>query len=374
MITDRAGNATRREFVVKVMAHIIVIGMLFILPELLTSMGRPFRTVHQLRWGAFAKMLVYIAVFYVNYCFIIGRSFERKRFTWRLVGYNLIVIVVAMVLFRLISIWMESYWDEFWRIKHAGENTLPHKPHHTGLLHWLNFYARDVVMTVLTIALSVALKLSDIWVSLSRRSEQLLAARKQEELLNLKSQLHPHFLFNTLNTIYALIDISPEKAQEAVHQLSAMLRYVLYDDHREVKLGQDLSFINNYVTLMALRLNPATNIECNINAGDAAGCQVAPLLFIPLIENVFKHGNTGTPGSVISISINAEGDTVVCRTVNTCVTESNRDLSLSKRDRGIGLSNLSRRLQLIYGDKASLQVNRHDNLFTATLTIPLSKD
>ena len=98
------GSQTRREKAVRFLTHLICLGMLFILPEILNSMGKPFRSVPELKIGVYAKALVFIAVFYVNYCFIIGRSFERKRFAWRLIGYNLVVIAASMVLFRLISI------------------------------------------------------------------------------------------------------------------------------------------------------------------------------------------------------------------------------------------------------------------------------
>ena len=369
------GTQTRREQVVRFLTHLICLGMLFILPEILNSMGKPFRNVPELKLGVYAKALVFIAVFYVNYCFIIGRSFERKRFAWRLIGYNLIVIAASMVLFRLISIWMEPYWEEAWRIRQASKGIIEAtrtKPHPHGLLHWLNFYARDVVMLVLTIGLSIALKLSDTWLRLSRRSEQLVAARRQEELQNLKSQLNPHFLFNTLNSIYALIAVSPAKAQDAVHELSGMLRYVLYDDRQVVELSRELSFVENYVKLMGLRLPPSTKLECDLAAGQAANSPVPPLLFIPLVENAFKHSNTGEQGAEIKVSIKAEGKTLTCVVKNTCRPESSTSTS-RKEDKsgGIGLQNLRRRLQLIYGNRASLETSRENDIFKATLIIPL---
>ena len=310
------GSQTRREKAVRFLTHLICLGMLFILPEILNSMGKPFRSVPELKIGVYAKALVFIAVFYVNYCFIIGRSFERKRFAWRLIGYNLVVIAASMVLFRLISIWMEPYWEEAWRIRQAAKGIVEAsrpKPHPPGLLHWLNFYARDVVMLVLTIGLSIALKLSDTWLRLSRRSEQLVAARRQEELQNLKSQLNPHFLFNTLNSIYALIAVSPPKAQDAVHKLSGMLRYVLYDDRQVVELSRELSFIENYVKLMGLRLPASTRLECDVDAGSTANAPVPPLLFIPLVENAFKHGNTGEAGAIIKIESRQTGSGLTAR-------------------------------------------------------------
>lgn len=367
------GQQTRRERIVRFLTHLICLGMLFILPEILNSMGRPFRNVPELKLGVYAKALVFIAVFYVNYCFIIGRSFERKRFAWRLIGYNLVVIAVALVLFSLISIWMQPYWDEAWRIKQAAKGiteTITPKHHNHGWFRMLNFYARDFVMLVLTIGLSIALKLSDTWLRISRRTEQLEAARRQEELQNLKSQLNPHFLFNTLNSIYALIAVSPAKAQDAVHELSGMLRYVLYDNRKEVELTRELSFVENYVKLMSLRLPASTKVECDLDPGPSGNSPIPPLLFIPLIENAFKHGNTGTPDNVIRVAIKADDTTVRCETDN-----NRRDSQPTNEAKGggIGLQNLRRRLQLIYGDRASIETSVRGNLFMARLEVPLRK-
>lgn len=376
ILQNPPGTPTRRERLVRFLTHLICLGMLFILPEILNSMGKPFRNVPELKLGVYAKALVFIAVFYVNYYFIIGRSFERKRFAWRLIGYNLIVIAVSLVLFKLISLWMEPYWGEAWRIKQAAKGIVevtPPKPHRHGILHWLNFYARDAVMLVLTIGLSIALKLSDTWLRLSRRSEQLVAARRQEELQNLKSQLNPHFLFNTLNSIYALIAISPSKAQDAVHELSGMLRYVLYDDRKEVELSCELSFIKNYVRLMALRLPPSTNVECELDAADAGNSPVPPLLFIPLVENAFKHSNTGEQGAIIKVTVKVDGTVLTCNTVNSTHFEPGAPIFIPSQVKsgGIGLQNLRRRLQLIYGERASLTTTREGAIFKASLTVPL---
>lgn len=390
--------ATRRERVVKVLAHVICIGMLFILPEILSAMGRPFRNVPELKWGVYAKAMVFIAVFYVNYCFIIGRSLVPRKIAWRLVGYNLVVIVVSLTLFWLITVWMQPYWDEAWRIRQAAKGIVVDTPHsgprHSGWFHWVKFFSRDFVMLVLTIGLSIALKLSDTWIRMSRRQEQLLSARRQEELSNLKSQLNPHFLFNTLNSIYALIDISPAKAQEAVHELSGMLRYVLYDNCNYVELRRELDFVRNYVRLMALRLPPSTEVRCSLDAGGYDKNRIAPLLFIPLIENAFKHGNTGTPGAWIDIRIGVRDGVVECVTSNPCRRGSDcyeavaskvqnsagatlplhdDKASLPHDDKGgIGLRNLRRRLDLIYGREAVLDISRDGEVFRASLSIRLN--
>lgn len=374
-IQPQHNSQTRRERLVRCLTHLICLGIVFILPEILNSMGKPFRTVPELKLGVYAKGLVFIAVFYINYCFIIGRSFERKRFAWRLIGYNLIVIAAAFMLFSLISVWMQPYWDQAWRIRQAAkgitEVVMKPKPEHHEWLKTISFYARDFVMLVLTIGLSIALKLSDTWLRISRRTEQLEAARRQEELQSLKSQLNPHFLFNTLNSIYALIEVSPTQAQEAIHELSGMLRYVLYDNRKEVELSRELTFVENYVKLMSLRLPASTKVECELNPDSFGQSPIPPLLFIPLIENAFKHGNTGNTGNVIRVSIKVEKSAVICETLNNFrPIKQTKD----KDDGGIGLQNLRRRLQLIYGNHASLTTEIDGSTFKATLFVPLIED
>ena len=110
-------------------------------------------------------------------------------------------------------------------------------------------------MLTLTLALAVALRLSVKWKDLQQQRRELISNQRAVELDNLKSQLNPHFLFNTLNTIYVLIAVAPDKAQGAVHRLSGLLRYMLYEDTANVMLSQEADFIENYVSLMRLRLS-----------------------------------------------------------------------------------------------------------------------
>ena len=170
-------------------------------------------------------------------------------------GYNFLLIIVALGLIYLI-----------WRFKgHLGGRTpLRNHPSPTESMYFaksIGMLSRDVVMLILVIGFATALRLGDKWLKLDRRRQDLVNMQREEELKNLKSQLNPHFLFNTLNSIYALIAISPTKAQEAVHELSRLLRYVLYDTSATVSLKQELAFIDNYVSLMKLRLSSAIKTQ-----------------------------------------------------------------------------------------------------------------
>ncbi|MDE5651403.1 MAG: sensor histidine kinase [Duncaniella sp.] len=313
---------------------------------------------------AYAKALVYIFIFYVNYYYIIERSIEKPHKVLRFLGYNLLVVLTALLILYLI--W--RYWgDQFHIPGKKIPKRLQEQPEYVRIARWTSSLLRDVVMIVFTVGLAVALRLGDKWKQLSQQKKDLVSAQREEELKNLKSQLNPHFLFNTLNSIYALIAISPTKAQDAVHELSRLLRYVLYDTPTSVTVRQEIDFINNYVKLMRLRLKPSLDISVNLDAGNCANSTIAPLLFITVIENVFKHGIHNSPEDKIEIDIIAADGMIKCHTSNTMTAESHEKATQG----GIGMQNLRRRLQLLYGDRAIFDVSASGTTYSVNLTIPL---
>lgn len=191
----------------------------------------------------------------------------------------------------------------------------------------------------------------------------------EAELKNLKSQLNPHFLFNTLNNIYALIAISQEKSQEAVMELSKMLRYVLYEaDAKEVLLSKEIVFINNYIDLMRLRLSSKTEITTDINVNENPNVTVAPLLFISLIENAFKHGVSSQHDSFIHFSLQTTKDNqIICRVENSYFPKTTEQ---DKSGSGIGTENTKRRLELLYPNQHNYKYWISDqNTFVSEITI-----
>ncbi len=377
---------------VKFITHLICILILFFLPEVIMSISFPRH--EGVQWGIYVKSLVFVAVFYVNYYLIIDRSLGREHGRMRFALYNLLLIIATLVIFYLSWRYFESANANLQPAPSPRPAPIPQMqpplqpgPHPAMLpgaqpapqpvprpwqffpQNW-TFLIRDLVIVVLTIALSYALKITDKWTRLEQRQKELLASQKEEELKNLKSQLNPHFLFNTLNTIYALIEVSPPKAQNAVHELSQLLRYVLYENARTVTLGQEMAFIDNYIYLMRLRLNGSRPVRITLDAGDSADYPIAPLLFISLVENCFKYGNRTSLEDPISISITAGAGIVTCRTFNHCDPEG---VAREQSPGGIGLANLRRRLDLLYPDNAKLETILDEGTFTVTLTINLNK-
>lgn len=340
-----------RQAGVTVLIHLIVISMLFIIPEIISEYSHPnWKRPPEFRFAVYFKSAIYIAIFYLNYFIIIPKTLlgNGRGRVWAYIGWNLLALIVMLA--------------AAWAVQHYA---FPPKPrwgsYRPNVWREVSFLLRDGGMIVLTIALSTAMRYGENWAAIEKRHEQLVASQKADELANLKSQLNPHFLFNTLNTIYALIEVSPAQAQEAVHELSALLRYVLYESPATVKLSQEIAFAKNYISLMQMRL-PQGAIEASFDA--KSNPEVAPLLFVTLIENAFKHGNTGVSGHKIEISISSTDDGEInCRTRNHFNPKANGDGG------GIGLSNLRRRLQLIYGSDARLSTKIEGDVFEASLTI-----
>ena len=180
--------------------------------------------------------------------------------------------------------------------------------------------------------------------------------------------MNPHFLFNTLNNIYSLIAINQDKAQYAVHDLSRMLRHVLYENNQHfVSVDKEFEFMKSYIELMSLRLPKSTRLEVSIpERGNRA--MIAPLLFIPLIENAFKHGVSSTQESFINIKLELqENNRLNCLVENSNYPKKDNDRSGS----GIGLTNLKRRLELLYPGKYIFKAETLNDRFITELLIQL---
>lgn len=186
------------------------------------------------------------------------------------------------------------------------------------------------------------------------------------ELERLKTQLNPHFLFNTLTSIYALIELDREQAREALYRLTHLLRYVVYDRPKSTLAG-DLRFTENYIALMRLRLADDFRLRISIDAGDCGDCEIAPMLFATVVENVFKHNRHVDSDEPVTIDIHAAGGCVSCLTSNPY--NAAPDLS---EPHGVGLINLRRRLYLLYGDDASLTAGGDGSVYRCRLKIKLN--
>ncbi len=347
------GSTTARQKWITAITHFLCLCIIFILPEVMMSRSIPGGGES---WRMYIKSLIFVAAFYINYYILIDRCIGKRHWVISLIAWNIVVIAVSMTI---------VYFTVFPGVSAHNRPIRPGEPENAEFIRRVTFMLRDIVMVALTVALSVAMKLSDYWSKLRSQQQEMQSAQQKEELQSLKNQLNPHFLFNTLNSIYALIAINQGKAQKAVHELSRLLRYVLYKDTPTVALSEELAFIDSYVKLMKLRMSDANPVNVTLDAGDYGDYPIAPLLFISPVENAFKHGNTGHAGDSIDISIIAREGRVSCVVSNHFITCDR------PQDSGIGNTNLKRRLELIYGDRAEITTETTGDIHTLRLTIKI---
>ena len=335
--------------------HVVAWCIVFGIPFFFT--GRESESVTVQSYARFVLVpLSFMFVFYVNYFFLIPQTlFKKHTFHFFFANVVLIAFTMAAVHFLMGMLPPEIHL-------HSRPRREP------PLCEMMGFFCGNAMLYLLVAALSVAIRMTHSWFEMESIRREVEQKRAEAELKNLKNQLNPHFLFNTLNNIYCLIAFSPERAQEAVHDLSRLLRYVLYDSSQPmVPLEKDLDFIRNYVELMRIRL--PQNVTATVDIKAMPGTQIAPLLFISPIENAFKHGISNNSPSFIHIRIYQDNNRLCCHIENSYFP---KDSMKDKSGSGIGIRNLERRLQLLYPGHYQFTHEQQGEKYVSELCLDLS--
>lgn len=289
--------------------------------------------------GLFDPLLLGV-MFYLNYLWLARRYFVEQRY----MAFFLINIVCIVGL----GIFMEQGNHFLFNLQFHDELAAAgtHSPATPSTGDMVLFYIRGMILLLLAAAFGTLIRISLYWTKAEERRREAELGETEAKLQNLQNQVNPHFLLNTLNNIYVLTEVDKHKAQDAIMQLSALLRHLLYKSNaHKVPLQDEIEFIKNYISLMQIRMGDSVEIHTQFSAPDADNILVAPHLFICLIENAFKHGINPNGRSHISISISTEKDAqIVCDIRNSNHPKPPTDRSGS----GIGLSLVQQRLDLVY--------------------------
>lgn len=214
--------------------------------------------------------------------------------------------------------------------------------------------------------LSSAFKTSQLALKREKEAADLKSENLNSELKFLKSQINPHFLFNALNNIYALAVMRSDKTPENILKLSDMLRYIIYDCNADlVPLQKELSYIKNYIDLQKLKDDQITAIEVDFESVDP-NCMIAPMIFIPFIENSFKHSRIeDVKNGWIKLKIYNDEDRLYFIARNSI----SKDAYSKDAVGGVGLDNVKRRLELIYKNHHDLKIEESEEEFSVTLSL-----
>ena len=291
-----------KSHLITLLSHLATWGVLFLLPMTFRQVDYPLSLI---------PTTAVIAVFYLNFLWLTPRYYMQGRKT--------LVWVVNCILV-------------------TGLAALMH--------YWLGVGRGYVFNLAVAVMIAVSMKLGSLWQASVEARLEANAARAGAELSNLRYEMNPHFLLNTLNNIYALTAFDTRRAQEAIQQLSAMLRHMLYDNmEEEVQMEDEVKFIESYIKLMKIRL--PESVKVSFDASQARNdVKIAPLILIPLVENAFKHGISPTLESFINISLKADKEQI-----DFCIENSNHPKRANDESgHGIGLTQVQKRLQLTYPD------------------------
>lgn len=220
--------------------------------------------------------------------------------------------------------------------------------------------------SLITAGVSTIVKISSDWAKQLRVQQELETRTMQTELNFLKSQINPHFLFNTLNSLYALTLKKSDEAPEVVIKLSEMMRYMLYEcNEQKVLLGKEISYIRNYLDLEGLR-HKKLDIRFNVE-GEPKNFQVAPLIFISFIENAFKHGAANhISDGFVHIQMHIENNELNMYVENS-KPEKQPTIEHKRKSGGIGLVNVKRRLEILYPNNYHLDIYDNPNTYGVNL-------
>jgi len=302
----------------------------------------------------FKDLLVYIFVglitFYSIY-FSLSFLFSRKNiFLSIFLGLSLMTILV----FSRVGIEF-VFWKYAFPMK-DGKPVILDQP-------WIFNSVRLVIINTIY---AVLIRLAIDWYEAQKLKVELINRNQASELALLRSQVNPHFLFNTLNNIYSLVYKKSDDAPEAVMKLSSIMRYMLYDATTDkVLLEKEIEYLKSFIELQKLRLRQQDFVEIAIH-GDPKGRTITPMLLIPFVENAFKHCSKNVPNPSIRINLFIEPEQV-----QFIVTNHIRKNSDSSGDPsgGIGMHNIQRRLDLLYPGKHSLVITEDQDIFTVKLVI-----
>lgn len=290
---------------------------------------------------------VLLITFYFNYFFLVPRYLFGKR-GWLYFLFLLGIIVLVFLLVSIIFLLSGFTPEALAKANPVIEKIIP-------------------VIMVNAVSLWLLAIVSTVLLAFYNRLKQAENERLSAQIASLKSQINPHFLFNTLNNIYATaIDASPKTA-DMVNRLSEMMRYTMRDTQQDfVLLEDEINYITNYVELQSLRLDKSVKLEYNCPS-DIPNLQIAPMLLVPFVENAFKHGVNSEQKSSIKIEITLNQFEFQLSVTNNKVSVQHHTSGKS----GLGIENTRHRLSLIYPTKHLLVINDSEKQFVISLYINL---
>ncbi|WP_412467059.1 sensor histidine kinase [Pedobacter sp. KLB.chiD] len=328
-----------------------------IIVMMIVGVGIFDNSVHTVK-DYFISYIVYgiinISIFYINYIFLIPELIKKRKKYFIYVLVFLLLIAVSVVAKTAIAV---LYPDDVLTATSAKGKRIDIPVH--------SFVIMVTFLSGFFMISSCIIKFTIDWFASERIQRNLESERREMELQFLKSQLNPHFLFNSLNNIYSLAYQKSDKTADAIMKLSEIMRYMIYESNTPtVALSKEVDYLTSYIELQKIRFKDGAYIELNLN-GEIDNQKIVPLMLISFVENAFKHGVVTDPLEPVKINIIANQKILHFSVVNK-KNQQNKDAQ-----GGVGLTNVERRLQLVYPDRYKLNVVNSATHYTCELMIDI---
>jgi len=300
---------------------------------------------------------------YFNLYFLVPRLLEKGRYASYIITFLLTIIVCAALV-------TTGYYVGAFMSDKTFKEIYGTDPNFFSL-----FEGGALPSTAAAMTLAMSIKLAKNWIQSRRRQQELEKEKLETELKFLKSQMNPHFLFNTINSIFVLIHKNPTMASESLAKFSDLLRYQLYEcNEQQIPFEQELSYLENYIELQELREDhDRIRLDMAIAPYATGDYMIAPFVLIPLIENAFKHvSRKNDQSNWINMELRVEKQQLYFCITNS-ISSTHHSSTEAMRQGGIGLKNVKRRLDLIYPAKHELMIHQNDNQFEIELRLELEK-
>jgi len=340
----------KRPFIV----HLIFWGIIAFLLVLEVVLNRRSFTLHELGVIYGYSGLSNLSIFYINYTLLIPLLVkEQKRYGLYIVSITLLIIVMCALKTVIASLNPDIL------LTYSGEK---------GTLEYSSiarYAAEALFFSGFFVVVSALLKFAIDWFGNERVQRNLERERKEMELQFLKSQLNPHFLFNSLNNIYSLAYQKSDKTPDAILKLSEIMRYMIYESNDSwVSLSKEIEYVQSFIELQKLRFKDGAMVEFTMN-GEIDNQRIVPLILISFVENAFKHGVANDPKNPIRINIIANQ-----KILHFSITNKKNNFNKDEVG-GVGLSNVERRLQLLYPDRYKLNIVNSATHYTSELMLDI---
>jgi two-component system LytT family sensor kinase len=299
--------------------------------------------------------LINISIFYINYTLLIPQLVkERKRYGLYVV--SIVLLIAFMVVLKTLLALLYSDIILTYTSERTGAKAFTALP---------QYIFRSIFISGFFIVISSLIKFAVDWFGNERVQRQLESEKKDMELQFLKSQLNPHFLFNSLNNIYSLAYQKSDKTADAVLKLSEIMRYMIYESNDSwVPLSKEIEYVKSYIELQKLRFRDGAAVELSIN-GEIDDQPIVPLILISFVENAFKHGIANDPKDPIKINLIANQ-----KILHFSITNKKNNFNKDEMG-GVGLNNVERRLQLLYPERYKLNIVNSATHYTSELMLDI---